>query len=153
MSMMPERKFDYSDGRTKQSFKDETDINKLLVRAQTTGTISHLAKHQAVYGDFESFDFADAQNKIARANSIFEELPSEVRREFHQDPTAFFAYVNDEANSGDLANLLPKLAEPGRQMISLNRPPAEPAAVEPTPPPTPPEPVVGEDGVGSGGDG
>ena len=37
----------YKDGRTKQSFRDETDINQIMKRAQVTGTISHLNKHEA----------------------------------------------------------------------------------------------------------
>ncbi len=132
MSMGPERKFDYSDGRTKQSFKDQTDINKLLVRAQKTGTISHLAKFEAVYGDFDSFDFTEAQNTIARANSIFEELPSELRSEFGQSPKKFFEFANDPENVGKLEKLLPGLAEPGRQMISLKPGQEEPPAGLPT---------------------
>ena len=73
---------DYSDGRTKQSFKDATDINKLLKKAQRTGTLSHLEKFQGQYGDFSDFDFLEAQNNLARGKQIFEQLPSEVRREF-----------------------------------------------------------------------
>ena len=43
---------DYSDGRTKQAFKDSCDINKMLKKAQTVGSLSHLLKYpEAVYGD------------------------------------------------------------------------------------------------------
>ena len=128
MSMGKPRKLDYSkDGRTKQSFRDVTDINKILVRAQKAGTISHLAKYEGFYGDFAEFDFSEAQNKIAKANTIFAELPSELRSEFDQNPRKFFEYANDPENVGKLAKLLPGLAEPGRQFISL-KPGAEPPA-------------------------
>ncbi len=133
MSMGPPREFDYSDGRTKQSFKNSTDINKILKRAQKTGTLSHLAKHQGVYGDFAQFDFSEAQNTIARANSVFEDLPSEIRSEFDQSPRKFFEYVNDPDNSGRLGTLLPGLAEPGRQMISLKQGADEPQEPPETP--------------------
>lgn len=112
----------YDDGRTKQSFKDSTDINKLLSRAQREGTLSHLQKHEAVYGDFSDFDFLEAQRMLARGKSIFDELPSEVRREFNQDPREFFAFVNDPKNKDKLKDALPELAAPGRQRIVLNRP-------------------------------
>ena len=36
---------EYKDGRTKQSFKDSTDINKILKKAQRTGSIAHLNKY------------------------------------------------------------------------------------------------------------
>lgn len=117
MSMLPIKPKDYSDGRTKQSFKDSCDINKILKKAQVTGTVSHLAKHGAQYGDFADFDFFDAQLKIAKGKSIFEALPSEIRREFDQDPGAFFEYVNDPANVDRLPELLPGIAIPGNQIV------------------------------------
>ncbi len=136
----------YGKSRTKQSFKNQTDINKILKRAQKTGTISHLAKYEGVYGDFAEFDFTEAQNRLARASTIFEELPSEIKNEFDQHPGKFLAYVNDPANVDRLKTLLPGLAEPGRQMVSL-KPGAE--IIEPQEPPSE-QPVedktpVGED--------
>ena len=121
MSMLPIEAKVYDDGRTKQAFKDETDINKLLAKAQKAGTLSHLQKHGAYYGDFANFDFDDAQFALARARSIFEELPSEVRREFEQSPAKFFAFVNDPKNASDLPRVLPELAAPGAQ-LALGKP-------------------------------
>lgn len=119
---MKKRKFDYSDGRTKQAFKDSTDIVKILAKAQQVGAISHLAKYEGTYGDFADFDFAEANVKMAQARSVFEELPSEVRREFHQEPSRFFEYVNDPENVGRLAELLPEIAEPGRFFPEVEQP-------------------------------
>ena len=112
----------YGKGRTKQSFKDSTDINKILRKAQRTGTISHLAKHGAVYGDFSDVpDLLTAMNRVNRGREIFEELPSELRREFNGDMFQFFEYVNNPQNVDKLADLLPGLAEPGRQFPQVNR--------------------------------
>ena len=111
----------FGKSRTKQSFKDSTDINKILRKAQKTGTISHLQKHGASYGDFTDIpDLLTAQSRLIRGREIFEELPSELRSEFDQDMGKFFAYVNDPANVNDLARLLPALAEPGRQFPNVN---------------------------------
>ncbi len=112
-------KTDYKDGRVKQSFKDETDINKILKLAQKSGTISHLNKYEARYGDFANFDFFEAQLQLAKGGEIFDALPSEVRREFNQSPAQFFKYVNDPERIGRLKKLLPDLAKPGRQNISV----------------------------------
>ncbi len=106
----------YDDGRTKQSFKDETDINKIMQRFSVTGTISHLAKWKGVYADFSDFDFMEQEQKLTRGAEIFAELPAEIRREFGQSAAAFFAYVNNPANADDLRKNLPALAEPGRQI-------------------------------------
>ena len=142
MSMLKQKPKKYNDGRTKQSFKNSTDINKILHRAQKTGMISHLAKHEAIYGDFDGFDFTTAQNTIARANSIFAELPSELRNEFEGQPSKFFEFANDPNNVGKLTELLPGLAAPGRQMIDLREAPEEPAKVKaPEAPKEPAEPA------------
>lgn len=120
MSMLGTKQPKYKDGRTKQSFKDETDINKIMQRAQRTGTISHLAKYEAVYGDFADLDLLQAQLQVQRGEQIFSELPSEIRKEFHNQPHEFFKFVNDPANAENLHQVLPALAAPGRQNISLN---------------------------------
>ncbi len=127
MSMLKTTQPKYNDGRTKQSFKDETDINKLLKRAQKTGTISHLNKNEARYGDFSGFDFFEAQLKLNAGAQIFDELPSELRNEFEQSPAKFFDFVNDPANKDRLEKLLPALAEPGKQNIPINPPKADEA--------------------------
>lgn len=121
MSMMKREPKDYSDGRTKQSFKDQCDINKLLYKAARTGTLSHLEQFGGQYGDFSDFDFHLNMNRLAEGRQIFEQLPAEIRREFKQDPQQFFEYVNKPENRDRLAELLPHLAEQGTQRIDVLR--------------------------------
>lgn len=117
---------DYSDGRTKQSFKNSTDIQKILAKAQKIGSLSHLAKFEGQYGDFESFDYHEAQTMLANGNSIFSALPAELRKEFGQDPGKFFEFVNNPENVGKLGTIFPELAKPGRQMPrASDEPPLE----------------------------
>lgn len=136
---MSERgKSDWGKSRTKQSFKDQSDINKILVKAQRTGTLTHLAKYEGLYGDFAGFNYTEAVEQASLAQTMFNELPSEVRNEFRNDPQRFIDFVTDPANSGDLAAKLPALAKPGRQLIDAvsrvdpepvaNSSPAEPAS-------------------------
>lgn len=114
-------------GRTKQSFKDDTDINKILKKAQKAGTLSHLQKHGAFYGDFANApaDLFEAREQIERGAQIFAELPSELRREFRNDPLEYFQFVNDPANRDRLPEVLPEIAEPGRYFpdVSPRTPP------------------------------
>ena len=126
----------YDDGRTKQSFKDETDVNKIIAKHARMGTLSHLEQWGGNYGDWTGFDFQEAQNQIARANSMFEELPSSVRAQFSNDPVKFLEYVNDPENANSLSEKLPELAAP------RSKPLPEPKDVEdPEPAPQPaPEP-------------
>lgn len=144
----------YDDGRTKQAFKDSTDVNRLLQRHAKAGTLSALAKVENRFGDFQGFDFHHARNMIAQGQTIFEQLPSEVRREFDQDAQKFFNFVNDPEKQGKLDELLPALAQPGRQMPTANpkaaanaaegrasepqaseNQPADPQPAAPSPPP------------------
>ncbi len=110
---------DYSDGRTKQAYADDADINKIMARADKAGTISHLQKYEGVYADYSDYDFAKQTNMLSKGASIFDELPAELRQEFGQSPAAFFKYVNDPANVDLLDKKLPALAEPGRQILRV----------------------------------
>jgi len=110
----------YTDGRTKQAFKDETDINKILHRAQKAGTLSHLEQYEGVYGDFADFDFFESQLKLTQGREVFDNLPSELRKEFGQSPAAFFEFVNNPDNAGKLRDKLPDLAKPGKQNIDVS---------------------------------
>lgn len=115
MGMFKIKEKDYSDGRTKQAFKDQCDINKILKKAQQTGSITHLQKYpEMVYGEFDGeFDLLTAQNLLARGGEIFADLPSETRREFNNNPAEYLAFVNNPENRGRLKELLPELAKPG----------------------------------------
>jgi len=148
MSYIEKRTKTYEDGRTKISFQDETDVNKIIERHARLGTLSHLENYGGQYGDLAGFDFQEAQNQIAKANSMFEQLPGEIRREFNHDAQQFFEFVNDPANADDLASKLPALAKPGYQLPNVrptgNNPPADPPVDTPTPAPEPtptPEPA------------
>lgn len=107
----------YGPGRTKQSFKDSVDINKIMDRARKTGTISHVGKYGAEYGDFSDIpDLLTAETRLIRAKQIFDDAPAEVRREFDNDVGAFFEYVNDPANADDVQEKLVNVARRGDQM-------------------------------------
>lgn len=105
----------YDDGRTKQAFKEDTEINTMLRRHQVAGTMSHLEAYGGEYGDFAGVDLLTAHQNINRGRQIFDALPSEVRKEFRNNPSEFFSYVNDPENVDRIAELLPVIAEPGYQ--------------------------------------
>lgn len=127
---------EYKDGRTKQSFKDETDVNQIIAKHTRMGTLSHLEQWGGQYGDWSNFDFQEAQNQIANATSMFEQLPAAVRNQFANSPEQFLNFVNDPANKDDLAEKLPELA------AKRSRPlPTPGETVDPKPAPEPaPEP-------------
>lgn len=97
--------FEPDENQAKQSFKDECDINKIMAKFQKTGLINHYASHAPQYGDIPAIDYHEALNIVATAESMFEELPSEARKKFENDPEKFLEFVQNPANSEELAKL------------------------------------------------
>jgi len=90
---------------TKQSFKDEVNINKIMEKFQRTGAIDHYAKHAPQYGDASQVDYLEANLVISNANTMFEELPSSIRKKFENDPAQFLEFVQDEKNNEEMIEL------------------------------------------------
>lgn len=131
---------EYGASLTKQSFKDSTDINVILKKAQVTGSIAHLQEHGAEYGDYAGYDLMEHMQRLERAQIIFSELPSEVRNEFNGEPAKFFSFVNDPMNVDRLPELLPLLAKPGSYDLDMS--PATPPGSSVQPDKT--EPIVAD---------
>lgn len=95
-----------SENMTKQSFKDECDINLIMARYQDTGFLpDNLNPNQPQYIDATGFDFDLAMNLVAEATSSFNMLPVEVRNEFNHDPGAFLDFVADPNNGPRLREM------------------------------------------------
>ena len=90
---------------TKTSFQDECNINKIMAKFQRTGAIDHYAKYAPTYGNALHTDLHDALNVVADANSMFEELPSGLRKKFHNDPEEFLEFVNNKNNLEEMREL------------------------------------------------
>ncbi|AXL14761.1 internal scaffolding protein [Microviridae sp.] len=97
--------FDPKESITKQSFKDECDINKIMAKFQKTGAMTHFAKHAPQYGDATPCEYQDALNVVANANTMFEELPATIRDKFENDPKQFLDFVQDEKNADEMVEL------------------------------------------------
>ena len=68
-----------ADTRTKQSFKDECDVNRILDKWQETGLIDHVMPNPPTYGDFTNVtDYQTAVNTVIEADNSFMSLPSAV---------------------------------------------------------------------------
>ena len=136
---IPARTYDgEQDIRTKQAFKDECDVNRLLQRFQKDGAMSHLEAYGQEYGEYSTFDFHAQMEKLRRGNEIFAQLPSEIRSgEFENDPGRFFEYVNNPENVQRLPELFPALAKPGRFNLDTSSQTPPGATKEPVVSPTP----------------
>lgn len=102
------------EGMTKQSFKDECDVNRIMARYLATGELPNINALPPQYLDVTALDFQEHQNFIAGANSLFQELPSAIRSRFGNSPAEFLDFCSHEKNRPELAEmgLLRPITEP-----------------------------------------
>ena len=106
---------------TKQSFRDECDINKLMSKYQKQGVISHVNVRPPQYGDFTNIvEYDAALRMVAAAQAAFAALPSAVRSRFDNDPAGFLDFVQNpdtpEQELRDLGLLKPGEGRDGKPL-------------------------------------
>lgn len=119
------------EGRTKQSFKAECDINNILKRFGSTGILPEPNKDRARFLDATGYDYQEAMQTIAQARSLFEELPAETRYRFENDPAKLLDFVHDPANVDESVAL--GLLDADRLPESLRKPPTPAQGATPSP--------------------
>lgn len=112
---------------TKQSFKDECNINNIMAQYQKSGLIEHANEHRGSYDDYcNHTDYHTALSQIAEAQSMFNELPATIRAKFDNSPAQFLAFVHEPDNA-------PKLVEMGLARQTYPNPESDVADVPATP--------------------
>jgi len=128
------------ESRTKQSFRDETDINVILARYKETGQVTHVNGKTAVYGDFSNAqDLLSSLNSMHQAQDAFDQLPAALRDKFSHSPAALLSFVDDPTNRAEAIEL-GLLADPNSPRPD---PQAKPATKDSSPP-SDPDPVTTE---------
>ena len=88
---------------TKQSLKDECDINLIMENFTNTGQIRHLNNHEPRYDYAPSYSFKEALDVVFQSEAAFSELPSEIRERFNHDPLSFLEFVESDDNAAEAA--------------------------------------------------
>ena len=113
---------------TKQSFRDECDINNILRKFNVTGQLP-VGSVQPQYGDFSGItDYQSALNAVMAAQDSFLALPAKVRAKFDNDPALFVEFASDEANKDEMKALGLLSQETAQAVVSS---PSEPVQGEP----------------------
>lgn len=112
--LSPQLTFEAGFGLTKQSHRDECDINQIMARFQKTGVLDFAQNHQGQYADVTGLDYEVGMQNIRKADAMFQDLPSSLRARFHNDPREFLDFVQDEDNRAEATRLglLNSVAEP-----------------------------------------
>lgn len=118
------------DGRTRQEFADECDINILMARYEKHGVLNHYNAAEPAFFDASNVpDLQEAITAMRDAERAFMTLPASVRREFDNDAVKFVEYAQDAEN-------LPRMREWG---LAPPEPVERVVKVEVTNPPEPAE--------------
>lgn len=91
---------------TKQSFKDECDINTIMGRYLRTGILPETVQQiEGQFLDVSDVDFRSSMELVADAWSMFNELPSDIRSRFRNDPAEFLAFSSDPKNRSQMGEM------------------------------------------------
>lgn len=108
------------ESRTKQSFKDECDINFIMKRYEKTGVIDFVNRRAARFGDATAQDFHESMCLVRDASAAFDGLPAHLRSRFQNDPEQLLAFLDDDENRAEAVKLglvEEKKAEPDRSAV------------------------------------
>ncbi len=138
---MPERTrptIDCGESMTKQSFRDECDINFIMTKWKRTGVIpaESVGRMRPNYGDFSNpNDYMEAANRVIDANEAFATLPSFLRDRFANEPANLIAFLADSGNQEEAIRL---------GLAQAPTPEGDPPVVDETPEiPENPSPIEG----------
>ena len=92
------------DSRTKQSFKDECDVNNILRNYSKTGVMPENF-NPGQFLDLDGTSYQEYMQTVASAQSMFAELPSGLRKRFDNDPSKFLSFTANPDNIAEAHNL------------------------------------------------
>lgn len=114
-SSQPRKPFEPSgESKTQQHHVELVKVQNLIKQYDRSGVLTHVAQGVAHYGDYSKVnEYQQYLDFVNAANSLFAELPSNIREKFGNDPGQFFEYATDPKNKGDMEEmgLFPKPQE------------------------------------------
>jgi phage internal scaffolding protein len=90
---------------TQQHSKDACDVNSIIRRYEAGELISHVSRFEGTYGDVPSVDYHDALTLVTNAMSLFQELPSNIRKRFKNDPAELLKFMESPSNRQEAIEL------------------------------------------------
>ena len=94
----PIRTENYEPSRTKQSFKDELDVNNIIKKYSAPELKEMAESFEGVYGDFNQLDYQTALTMLEKAHTTFMMVPSKIRQQFDNNPGDWIDFATDPKN-------------------------------------------------------
>lgn len=105
-------------GRTKQSFKDKVNINKIVKKHRKNAMFGRVSQ-VPFYGDVSGYTgLQDAMNKVDNARKLFANMSAEIRKKFDNDPIKMIDFLNDGKNYDEAVKL--KMVVPNAEYEALH---------------------------------
>ena len=99
------RSFEGAKSRTKQSMRDECNVNNIMAKYKKTGLVP-VATGQAVYADVSGeVDYLEMQRRVIAVGNIFQRLPASLRARFDHDPAKYIEFITNPANDEEAVKL------------------------------------------------
>jgi len=93
------RTINNSPSLTQQQFKEECDINNIILKHAKTGEYTHVSKKMGMYGDFTKIqDYQSMVDTVIKAEEAFMSLPATTRARFSNDPGKLLEFLQDDKN-------------------------------------------------------
>lgn len=119
---------------TEQHHAKTCNINYIVGKYQKTGLVDHINKHEGSYGDVSNADFETAMSLVTEQTTVFNELPSSVRKHYKNDVQTYLEALGTEEGQNEHRALL-------NPVVEQETAPEEPQEPEKVPEPEP-EPVT-----------
>jgi len=119
--------------RVEQSHKDEVNINNIVKRHGMDLIAKTAALQQFTYDDNPNNDFQETMNMILKAEKSFSSVPSEIRKQFDNDPAKFMDFIHNGDNQQQLIDWgLAKAPETPQpiEVVVINQPETPPPSGE-----------------------
>ncbi|WNK14882.1 MAG: internal scaffolding protein [Microvirus sp.] len=88
----------FSEDKCMQQFIAECDINTILSRYKQTGILPETRNASPQYLDATAYDYQQAMDVVAEAQSLFYNMPSAIRARFDNDPAQLLEFVHNPRN-------------------------------------------------------
>lgn len=107
--------------RTEQNHKDEVNINN-IIRRHGIDLIQQVATMQAPamqWDDVTGNDFQEAMFKVTKAQQTFDQLPSDIRKKFDNNPAVFLDYVQNPDNVDSMIDMGLAIRKPEQPTVNV----------------------------------
>lgn len=97
--------------KTQQQFKEQCDVNYIMKKYKLTGEVTHLNRRTPLNNGSEELDltsipsYQDSLHIVIQAQNAFQNLNSDIRKRFGNDPHEYIQFLQDPKNDDEAVKL------------------------------------------------